>query len=284
MRFLFPSAVLVLAISCNAFSDRQQKQYTSPKGYRMDSPVHFRLRESMQEISGLALYPDEQRILAINDEEGKIYQLDATDKSKPYNSWKFAKNGDYEDIVYTGKDWYVLKSNGSLHLVQALFTDSTSSTTYHLHIKGKKEFETVYHDQQQNSLVLICKNCETDKKHGITSAYRFDLAGQTFDTIPVYHFKVKDIAEMAGGEIRFFKPSAAAIHPIEKRLYILASVNGLLVIADTKGNVQEVHHLKRKMFAQPEGIAFAPNGDMYISNEATEESTADILKFTYHAR
>ena len=79
-----------------------------------------------------------------------------------------------------------------------------------------------------------------------------------------------------------FKPSAAAIHPIEKRLYILASVGKLLVIADTQGKVQEVYRLNPDIYQQPEGITFAPNGDMYISNEA-KGLVPTLLYFPYHS-
>ena len=65
-----------------------------------------------------------------------------------------------------------------------------------------------------------------------------------------------------------FEPSAAAVHPLEKRLYILASSGNLLVITDFKGKVQEVYRLNPTLYPQAEGIAFAPNGDLYISNEA----------------
>ena len=162
-----------------------------------------------------------------------------------------------------------------------MFTDSTSSTRYKLALPGKKEFETTYYDKSRNSIIMICKNCEDDKKLGITSAYRFDLATRTFDTAAFFQFDNKEIAALVGSDMRFFKPSAAAIHPIEKRLYIVASVNGLLVIADLQGHVQEAYNLKHRLFLQPEGLAFAPNGDLYISNEGGYDGTADILKFTY---
>jgi hypothetical protein len=42
-----------------------------------------------------------------------------------------------------------------------------------------------------------------------------------------------------------FKPSAAAINPVTKKLFIVASVGKLLVIADKKGNVEQVFVLIR---------------------------------------
>ncbi|MEZ2446195.1 hypothetical protein AB6805_30995 [Chitinophaga sp. RCC_12] len=273
---------LLFLLSCN-LSDREQKVYASPRGYDLKEPVRYRVRESMQEISGIELFPDEHKIMAINDEEGRIYQLDVLAK-EPYPHFKFAKDGDYEDICHTDSGWFVLKSNGSLFQVHGLFTDSVYSDHHKMPKTGKKEFETTYYDPSHNGIVMICKNCEDDKRLGVTSAYRFDLATKTFDTTAVYKFNNQEIARLAGSDMRFFKPSAAAIHPIEKRLYIIASVNGLLVIADLQGHVQEAYNLKHRLFLQPEGLAFAPNGDMYISNEGGYDGTANILKFTYKTK
>ncbi len=273
---------LLFLLSCN-LSDREQKVYASPKGYDLKEPVRYRVRESMQEISGIELFPDEHSIMAINDEEGRIYQVDVLAK-EPYPHFKFAKNGDYEDICHTDSGWFVLKSNGSLFQVHGLFTDSVYSDHYKMEKQGKKEFETTYYDRASNGIVMICKNCEDDKKLGVTSAYRFDLASKTFDTAAIYRFSNQEIARLAGSDMRFFKPSAAAVHPIEKRLYIVASVNGLLVIADLQGHVQEAYNLKHRLFLQPEGLAFAPNGDMYISNEGGYDGSANILKFSYKSR
>ncbi|MFX1702321.1 hypothetical protein PV783_00105 [Chitinophaga sp. CC14] len=273
---------LLFLLSCN-MSDREQKVYASPRGYDLKEPVRYRVRESMQEISGIELFPDEHKIMAINDEEGRIYQLDVLAK-EPYPHFKFAKDGDYEDICHTDSGWFVLKSNGSLFEVHGLFTDSVYSDHHKMPKTGKKEFETTYYDPARNGVVMICKNCEDDKRLGVTSAYRFDLASRTFDTTAIYKFNNQEIARLAGSDMRFFKPSAAAIHPIEKRLYIIASVNGLLVISDLQGHVQEAYNLKHRLFLQPEGLAFAPNGDMYISNEGGYDGTANILKFTYKSK
>ena len=78
-----------------------------------------------------------------------------------------------------------------------------------------------------------------------------------------------------------FKPSAAAINPITKRLYILSSAGNLLVIADLHGQVIEAYHLNPNKFPQAEGIAFAPNGDMYISNEGKYGGRATFQFFPY---
>ena len=78
-----------------------------------------------------------------------------------------------------------------------------------------------------------------------------------------------------------FKPSAAGINPVNGKLYIVASVGKLLVIADKNGKVEQAIRLDPVMYNQPEGMTFAPNGDLYISNEGDNVSSSNVLKFVY---
>jgi uncharacterized protein YjiK len=80
-----------------------------------------------------------------------------------------------------------------------------------------------------------------------------------------------------------FKPSAAAIHPIEKNVYILSSAGQLLVVTDRKGKVQSAYRLNPNFYPQAEGIAFAENGDMYISNEA-KLGKPTLLRLPYKSK
>ena len=272
--------LLIAIISCQG---SQQKDISSPKGYKMETPERFKVRESLQEISGIVYYKDEEHFMSINDEQGKVFQVGLRTK-KPYPFWKFGKSGDYEEILNTGKEWIVLKSNGSLHFVNNLFTDTTSSTIYHFPKTGtgSKEFEAAYYDAARNSTIVICKNCEEDKKKKATSVYAFSMDSMQFSPEPVFSYQYADIPKLSESPSKHFRPSAAAVHPVENKVYIIASINRLLVITDLSGKILETHHLSSRHFNQPEGITFAPNGDMYISNEGDEEHTADILKYKYH--
>jgi uncharacterized protein YjiK len=274
--------ITLMLSSCNYYNNRNKK-YESPKGYNLAEPTRFHVRQSMQEISGIVLAPDEHHILAINDEQGRVFSIDVTTKD-PYPNWKFHKSGDYEDLATDGKNWLVLKSNGHLYHVTGLFSDSTAATTYKLPMDGKKEFETLYYDARNDGMVMVCKECADDKGKGYNTAYRFDMGTWTFDENPFYRINIADIERLSGEDINLFKPSGAAVHPIEKRLYMLSAVNRMLVITDMDGKVQEAYNLKHSTFGQPEGISFAANGDMYISNESADESSANILKFKYNQR
>jgi hypothetical protein len=62
-------------------------------------------------------------------------------------------------------------------------------------------------------------------------------------------------------------------------LYIISSVNKLLVVADRKGGVKKVYPIDPGLFKQPEGISFTPSGSIIISNEAAGVGVANILIF-----
>jgi hypothetical protein len=80
-----------------------------------------------------------------------------------------------------------------------------------------------------------------------------------------------------------FKPSAAGINPVNGKLYIIASVGKLLAVYDKDMKLESVFHLDPVLYNQPEGLTFAPNGDLYISNEGGE-GIARIYKFNYKKR
>ncbi|PUZ22160.1 SdiA-regulated [Chitinophaga costaii] len=283
MRYLLTVVLsLLLLSSCHNNGEEEQNTDPSPATYDLAHPQRFRVRESMQEISGLVFYQDEQHFIGENDEEGRLYMMDIR-ADKRYQHWKFAKSGDYEDVLFTGKDWVVLKSDGSLYVVKDMFTDSTSSMAYEFPAEqaGQHEFEAAYYDPRTNHIVVLCKNCIEDKHLQRSSAYQFDMATLQYDKKPVYSLDGKAVQDKVKEDIKRIRPSAAAIHPIEKRLYILASVNHLLIIASLDGKIEEVYPLRHTIYNQPEGLAFAPNGDMYISNESGQQSSANIMKLVY---
>jgi len=128
---------------------------------------------------------------------------------------------------------------------------------------------------------MVCKKCPIDKGKDLRSAYRFDLNKKQFDPSPFYTFSTAEVKNILKDDNAKFDPSAADIHPINKRLYILSSAGNLLVIADTRGKIIEAYNLNPDQFPQAEGIAFAPNGDMFIVNEG-KFGAPTLQQFKFH--
>jgi hypothetical protein len=148
--------------------------------------------------------------------------------------------------------------------------------------RGKNDFETMYHDPEANGLIVLCKECEEEKGQHKRTAYRFDLAEKTFDDSPFYSISTTDIKALVKNDDAEFRPSAAAIHPVDKNLYILASAGSLFVKTDKKGKVLEAYNLNPDLYPQPEGLAFGPDGTMYVSNEG-KYGKPTLLVFPYNA-
>jgi uncharacterized protein YjiK len=253
---------LTLLVAC------KERSYSSPPGYDMEKGQKMELGKVLNEISGITWYAENNALLAISDSKEKVIEINLDRrKLKDFTDKVVGPQQDIEDVVKTDSALFLLASRGVIYKVSLHQKDTSGVSAFTFPSKDKNEFETLYYDPSANSLVMLCKECGGDKGKGIRSAYRFDLATERFDPEAFYTISTDDVKKVAGDEQAKFDPSAAAINPIDHRLYILSSAGNLLAIADTHGKIGEVFELDPRNFPQAEGIAFAPNGDMYISNE-----------------
>lgn len=278
MRILVAAFLFFLFTNCDQ-QNKSKSNFVSPPGYDINKPEKIKVKEILDEISGIVYDKERNTLMAVDDEQGRLYSIDLASTFN-YKLTRFAPGGDYEDLAFTGKEWFVLKSNGELYLAKNIFTDSATHEKFPFPEKGN-EFEGLYYDHSSNSLWLLCKSCMADKNKKVVSLYAFDVATRQFKQDVVWQLDVKKIKEQLSLKDLDFKPSAIAMHPLQKQLYILSGVNKMLVITDMSGNIQSSYKLSPSAFKQPEGITFSDNGDMYISNEATDDTYANVLKFTY---
>jgi uncharacterized protein YjiK len=68
-----------------------------------------------------------------------------------------------------------------------------------------------------------------------------------------------------------------AVNPINGKLYVIEGKKPKLIILGPGGTIERVVPLLKDDFAQPEGITFSPNGELYISNEG-KKGAATIVK------
>ncbi len=261
-RVLLVNCIMLSVASCQMFWSPK-----SPSGYVMPRPRKMLLDKKLNETSGLFYLQDEAAMITVADNKRKIYRISQDGKVDDYFEEAFGPQADYEEVVRVDSSVYVLVSDGSIVAITPT-ASGLQTATYPFASAGKNDFETLYHDSASNALIILCKACESEKGKNIRTAYRFDLARNAFDPAPFFTISSKEVKNnLKDGKVDF-EPSAAAIHPLEKRLYILASAGNLMVITDLKGAVQQVFRLNPTLYPQAEGIAFAPNGDMYVTNEA----------------
>lgn len=253
--------------------DATSAQFKDSDFYNFSQPFVINLPAILDEISGIAYYPKDTSVFAIIDEEALLFKI-PLNNAMNIQQWAFGKAGDYEDIVLKDSIFYVLVSNGGIRTVRFEGNDiKTVKFDFILDTKKKEnEFESMYVDS--GSIIIVCKDCDADKKIK-TSRYSFDVNTGTYQEIePLLNDKV---ASMVDEEKLKLKASAAAIHPITKELYVISAVNKTLYIFDQSLHPKEFYELNPKVYKQPEGIAFTPEGDLIISNEVYLEGNPNLL-------
>lgn len=263
---------ITLSIGCKG------QRYASPDGYDMNKPKKENLGKVLNEISGITYNDDDNSLLAISDSKEKIFQINISkQKLKDYTDKMVPSNSDIEDVVKVDSSVYLLSSKGIIYEVPA---KKDTLRRYSFPSNDQNDFEALYYDPSVKSLIVVCKKCPADKGKDARSAYRFDLSKKQFDPSALFVFNTAEVKSLLKDDNAKLEPSAAAIHPINKRLYILSSAGNLLVVADTRGKIIEAFKLNPDQFPQAEGIAFAPNGDMFITNEG-KYGSATLQLFKY---
>lgn len=291
--FFLLCTFLVLCFSYT-LSGKQNKS-----GYALSSPdARYILPDSLNEISGIAII-DHTNFACVQDEKGIIFIYDPS-LVRIKHQYPFNMDGDYEGICLAGETIYILRSDGVLLEMENYTSDHAAFTIYQTGIPAINN-EGLCYDELNNRLLIACKssiNKEEKEYKDKRMVYAFDLKTKSLLKKPVYVFDVEEIKQFAkdlnldlpkretkkeGHKeiILKYRPSAIGIHPVTKNMYILSAVDHLLFIFHPDGKLLDIEQLDEKLFNKSEGIAFYPNGDMLITNEAQEKHPT-LLYFKYH--
>lgn len=271
--------MLFLLVAITGCGGERVRIAESPKGYNLNQPSVLKLPPALDEISGIVYYPKDKSVLAINDEVGWLYKI-FLKEDPDIQKWKYSNGADFEDLVLIDSTFYVLESNGNIIRFKFIRPDSANTQEFVFPAPGKNEFEILYHHPQEKKLILLCKDCEIDNKNSLT-AFSFDLDSLAYSSSPAFVIDIRKIEDLMDEKKLKFKPSAAAIHPLTRELYIISSINKVLVVADVNGIPKKVYKINPKLYKQPEGLTFTSKGDLIISNESADIGAANILFFKY---
>lgn len=249
--------------------------YPDSELYNFSKPDVVKLPQELDEISGIAYYAKDTSLFAIIDEGGDIYKFPIKNP-KHLRKWKFDKKRDFEDIVLQDSTFYVLVSNGDI--VELKFINNQFLNQQHKIggvATGQNEFESIFRSPDSSYLVIMCKDCVEDSKKTLSNyAFHFNDSANQFQKHLVYD--ISTLHQKLGIEKRLH-PSAAAINPVNKDIYIISSIQKILLVLSSKGEFKTFYRLNPAIYKQPEGMAFTPEGDLIISNEFAEDGFANLL-------
>lgn len=285
----------IFIISCTNSSLKENKidKKTHPKLTIAQDYVTFNLPQELKEISGLTFIND-SLIAAVEDEHGIVYFYDlANDKIS--RKLKFYEDGDYEDIIKVNNDLWVVNSAGDLFHILSFESENPEVTKYKTQLKKKNDIEGLTYHKPSHSLLLSVKEKSLESDKNKKDIYSFSIETKTLNTTAFLEIDLdelenefkgdaieqysKDFLKAIGNENlkEILKPTALAIHPTSKDLYVLSSINNVIVVYGEDKLLKKVISFTGPEFSQPEGLSFNSNGELYLSNEG-QKNKGNIIQ------
>ena len=283
---ILPILAFIFLLPAEGCNSNKARISLPSKDYDLNNPAKLILGDELAEISGISYYPRDSSVFAISDETGYLYKIHLNRRFL-IEKWKFNEKHDFEDVLQLDSSFYVLESNGNIEKLSFApngekgkdrDTVFNRRTIFPANNESKNEFESLYYDDERKGIVMICKDCEEDDTD-VTTAWLYDPVSDAY-TKSFYKIQLDVIAKQIGEDKIKFRPSAAAVNPLTKDVWVISSTNKLIVVLDRKGNIKDVYTLNPAIFLMPEGITFTPSGVLMISNEAVDKyGSASLLIF-----
>ncbi len=244
----------------------------------------------LSEISGLSFSYESKKLLAVDDEQGKVFVLSAQ-SGEIIDEIEFGKSDDYEGIASHDGYIYVVESNGNIKVLKE--KSKRKVIEYNDRLSKENNVEGLCYNPVTKTLLLAAKgNSETEgNTKGVKSIFTMNIDNGAIrkeaylqvnmkDTYLAMRNEESDILNKMSKSSRFRKygPSGIAIDPTTNFIYLLSSNSKSLSVLDHDGNVKTIELLNKKLHAQPDGITFDENGNLFISNEG-KRGSAMLYKY-----
>jgi uncharacterized protein YjiK len=253
--------------------------------YQFDEPPAWRveLPRELDEISGLAFSPD-GRLFAHGDESGIIFQLDPRTGQilkrfalafgpgiQPFMGKRPKPGmvtGDFEDIQIVGERFFLLSSNGVLvEFREGRDGERVPFRAFDTGLAQSCELEGLTYDASTRSLLLLCKHPyrRAWRRQIVVLAWSVDTG--RLDPQPRLQVSENRVARVTG--VDAFHGSAMAVAPESGALVLVAGPQRRIIEISSTGELLAGRALKAKLHRQAEGLAFAKDRTLLISDEAT---------------
>jgi uncharacterized protein YjiK len=251
--------LLVLVSSCN--SRQANESATGSANFQQWS-----LPDRLREISGLALTPD-QRLLAIDDEQAVVYELDYED-GRIVKSFAFGDpvmRGDFEGIAVLQDSVWIMTSDGVLFAAPE--GSNGRSVNYEEFATGHGDYcelEGLAQDRAANTLLLACK--ETRSKNDSLMVFEWLVSPDGIEFSRSIILPGQAIAERIGK--KRVNPSGVALDPANRDWLMVAARQRALLRLTADGSLSEAIILPKKdRHRQAEGIEMTRDGRLLIAEE-----------------
>jgi len=236
---------------------------------KAETATQWKLPGRLREISGLAMTPD-NRLLAHTDEKGIIYEIDyqsgsivkafgLTDLTKPVAD-------DFEGIAVTDEHIYLVTSSGRLYECnEGADGETVLFNIYTTGVGRDCEIEGLAYEPGERALLLMCKNPRSPEQKGKLTIYRWSI--DTKQLVEDGHtvIPIRDFSRHIKG--KKFQPSGIERHPVSGNYFVVAARQATIAEITPSGQVVAVMKFPAAWHRQAEGITFAADGTLIVSDE-----------------
>jgi len=232
-----------------------------------------KLAAALSEASGLA-FTGEGRLLAHNDEQGIIYEIDPRTggiRQRFFIGKPLIYRDDLEDIATKKDTIFMVNSSGAiLRFLPGKDKEKVGFQTFKTPLSMRNDVEGLAYDPVTDCLLLACKGeAGIEFKNSVPAqqraVYAFSLKTYKLALQPRFLIPIAKITAQI--KETDFAPSAIARHPRTGNFLVLAARGNAIVELEAKGNLLAISALPKSVHAQPEGLAIAADGTLVICNE-----------------
>ena len=261
------------SLAAMALPDQATTSLLARCHYRAQPDTVRVLPPALREVSGLAFHRGV--LLAHDDEIGLIYSINpVTGAVATFATLRGPIHDDFEGIAVLRDSVWLMTSSGTLYGVKATASSAPVAFAVHQTGLGKRcELEGLAADSATGVLLLPCKTLPKGGKGVVV--YRWNLAQGALATPATVSVAPAALKKADAPNMR---PRAIEDVPGPDRLLALSAGPPTLLEFDGAGVLLGQLRLPRR-HAQPEGLALAANGDIFIADEGgTKAGTLAIYR------
>jgi len=237
----------------------------------------FDLPGRLDEVSGLGFTPD-GRLFAHGDERARFHEVDVAQGTagKRFSLGEPATYGDFEGMEIVGERFFLMASTGFLYETRegSENRDVVPYRAVDTGLGNRCEAEGLAYDASDGELLVACKTSTPPRAEAVIHRIPISSGQRRPDPIII---PTRQLEELGHGSE--FHPSGIAVDPETGNLVLLSAREELVVEVDRGGNVVSVFQLSKDRHPQPEGIAFGPDGRLYVADEAAGRENSRITVY-----